>query len=131
MAQHDELDDPLDLALARGNENATNSGVIGFIFAGVGIGLLVIVGFLWYFIDDGNREQKRWMLYWFVILDVLSFFAAMVACIMGGRGLTPSNTLYRGWSLTALILGLIEIIITLFFGLFLMCCVIAPFEIFR
>lgn len=133
MARPDDYDDDFDIARPRDGENPTAAGVIGFVFAFVSIGLLVVVGLLWHFLSEGearigrNVDQRRWMLYWFVFLDILSFFAALAACVLGGRGLSPSNPLYRGWSWAALLLGLAGIIVTLFFGLFMTCCV-ALFE---
>jgi hypothetical protein len=127
-------DDNYDIGQPHGFENATSAGVIGFIFALVSIGLLVVVAVLWILLDQDQQQQrnidsKRWMLYWFLFLNVLSFFAALVAAILGGRGLSPANPLYRGWSMAALILGLVEIIATIFFGIFMTCFVLI-FEAF-
>jgi magnesium-transporting ATPase (P-type) len=127
--RYDDLDDDFDVGPPRDSENATSAGMIGFIFAVVSIGLLVVVAVLWTLLDHDqqqarNVDQKRWLLYWFLFLDMLSFFAALVAVIMGGRGLTPTNPLYRGWSMTALILGILEIIATIIFGIFMTCFVL-------
>ena len=131
---YDDDDDNYDIGQARGGENASSAGVIGFIFALVSIGLLVVVAVLWILLDQDQQQarnvnSKRWMLYWFLFLDVLSFFASLIAAILGGRGLTPTNPLYRGWSMAALILGLVEIIATIFFGIFMTCFVLI-FEAF-
>jgi hypothetical protein len=132
--RHDDDDDNYDIGQPRGGGNASSIGMIGFIFALVSIGLLMVVAVLWILLDQDqqqvrNASTKRWMLYWFLFLDVLSFFAALIAAILGGRGLTPTNPLYRGWSMTALILGLVEIIATIFFGIFMTCFVLI-FEAF-
>jgi hypothetical protein len=93
-----------------------------------------VVAVLWILLDQDqqqarNPNSKRWMLYWFLFLDVLSFFASLIAAILGGRGLTPTNPLYRGWSMAALILGLVGIMATIFFGIFMTCFVLI-FEAF-
>ncbi|MBI3823149.1 MAG: hypothetical protein HY289_10785 [Planctomycetes bacterium] len=135
MSGPDYYDDDFDRPQTRAGSGATSAGAIGFIFAVVSIGLIAVVALLWYFLNEEqaqnarNVDQKRWMLYWFVLLDILSFLAALTAALLGGRGLSPSNPLYRGWSMAALILGLLEIVVTLIFGLFITCCV-AAFEIF-
>jgi hypothetical protein len=134
MSRAQDYDDNFEFGPARGEETGSSAGMIGFIFAVVSIGLFVVVGVLWYFLDDDqarmqNQSQKRWMLYWFLFLDVVSFFAALAATVLGGRGLSPSNSHYRGFSLAALICGLIEIILTLVFGVILTCFVMI-FEAF-
>jgi hypothetical protein len=129
-------DDDFDLAPPLADyHHPTNAGMIGFIVSLVSLGLLIVVAILWVFLDQENRQQQniertRWMLYWFMFLDVVSFLAALTATIMGGRGLTPTNPLYRGFSVTALILGILEMLATAFFGLFLFCCVMV-FEVFK
>jgi len=122
-------DDDFNVGQPRVSENATSAGMIGFIFALVSIGLLVVVAVLWALLDQDqaqarNVEQKRWLLYWFLFLDLLSFCAALVAAILGTRGLTPTNPLYRGFSLTSLIVGLLEIVVTIIFGIFMTCFVL-------
>ena len=127
-ARYDDFDDDFEAGQPRSGINPSSAGLVGFIFSLVSIGLLLVVAVLWYFLDqeqarDRNVESKRWMLYWFLFLDALSFFASIAAIVMGGKGLTPTNPLYRGFSMAALILGLLEIITTLMFGLFMTCFV--------
>ena len=107
-------------------ERPTTAGMTGFITAMVALGLLAIVLVLYIFLQEEeqvqqNIERRRWMYYWFLILDVLSFFAGLIATLLGGRSLSPFNPLYRGWGLTALIVGIMAMIVTLPFGLFMMC----------
>ncbi|MSQ93019.1 MAG: hypothetical protein EXR98_00515 [Gemmataceae bacterium] len=113
----------------RQDEHPTSAGMYGFIFSLVSAGLLVVVVILWIFMQQEepgrqNLERTRWMMYWFLLMDVLSFFAALTATVMGGRGLAASNSLYRGYSLTALIVGIIEMLFTLVFGFFMTCAVL-------
>ena len=84
--RYDDDDDDFEIGHRRGTEeNESSAGVVGFIFAGVAIGLLLVVLILWIFLNKeemqqpGNVDRKRWMLYWFMFLDVLSFFAVGVA----------------------------------------------------
>ena len=49
------------------------------------------------------------------ILDFVSFLTGLFATIMASRGLSPSNPLYRGWSILGLILGILEISCTLIY----------------
>ena len=126
--RHARYEDDFDSTERPGVENPTSAGMIGFVFSLVSLGLLVVVAVLWVLLDQDQRQmqdanQKRWMLYWFLFLDVLSFFASLVATIMGGRGLTPSNPLHRGFSMTALILGLLLVVATMIFGIFMTCFV--------
>ena len=128
-------DDDFEGGQRRGTEeNASSAGMVAFIFAAVAIGLFAVMLILWIFLNkeevqQRNIDRKRWMLYWFMFLDVLSFFAALTAVVMGGRGLAPSNPLYRGWAMTALILGILELIGTMIFFFFMTCAVLL-FEAF-
>ena len=54
--------------------------------------------------QNNNPERMRLMLYWFTFLDFTSFFIAVAATTLAVRGITPTNPLYRGWSMTALII---------------------------
>jgi hypothetical protein len=132
-ARYDE-DDDFDVGHPRGADHPTSAGMVGFIFALVSLGLLVVVVVLFLFLQQEdqvqqNASRKRWMLYWFLLLDVLSFCASLAATVLGGRGLTPSNQLYRGWSMFALILGITGIVVTILFGIFMTCAVMI-FEVF-
>ena len=94
----------------------------------VSLGLLVVVLVLYLFLSQEeqqaqNVDRKRLLMWWFLILDILSFLAGLVATILSTRGLAASNPLYRGWSVAGLILGIIELIITMGFGLCLTCVV--------
>ena len=116
-------------------EHSTAAGMYGFIIALISLGLLIVVTILWLIMNQEDRQQQnvdrtRWMLYWFMFLDLMSFAAALTATVLGGRGLTPSNQLYRGLSLAALILGILEMAATSLFGLGLFCCV-SFMELFR
>jgi hypothetical protein len=132
-ARYDDADD-FDIGPPRSLENPTSAGMVGFIFALVSVGLLVVVVVLFLFLQQEdqvqqNASRKRWMLYWFLFLDVLSFGASLVATVLGGRGLTPTNPLYRGSSMIALILGITGIVVTILFGIFMTCAVMI-FEVF-
>ena len=72
--------------------------------------------------DLGNVEAWRWMMIWFLFLNMLSFVSALGAVALAARGLSPRNHLYRGYSLTALILGIAEIVLAVGFGSFTFCC---------
>ncbi len=120
---------------ARQHEVPTIAGMIGFVFSLVSLGLLVVVVILWLLLRNenqapGHMERTRWMMYWFLLMDILSFFAGLAATILGGRGLVSSNTLYRGYSMTALIAGIIEMIATIIFG-FIMTGVVLCVELMR
>jgi branched-subunit amino acid permease len=126
MGRYDDIDDP-EVGTARHRDRPTNAGMIGFIMALVSLGLLGIVAVLWFAMEQEDRQQQnseryRLLLYWFTFLDIGSFFIAVTATASAIRGLAPSNPLYRGWSLTALILGVIEILVTAFLGLIFFCC---------
>ena len=134
-------DDDIDIGMGRPErpyEHPTTIGMIGFIFSGISLGLLIVVFVLWMFLRKENQgqvpqaemERLRWMMYWFLILDVLSFFAGLTATIMGARGLAASNSLYRGYSMAALILGIVEMVATVIFG-FIMTCVVLFVEVVR
>jgi hypothetical protein len=115
----------------RGDENPTSAGMIGFIAAMVSLGLLAVVVVLFIFLkqeDQGgqggaNIDRTRLLYYWFLLLDVLSFFAALTATILGARGSSPTNPLYRGYGVAALVLGIIEMAITVLFSFWMMCAV--------
>jgi hypothetical protein len=113
----------------------TSAGMIGFISAVVSLGLLVVVAVLYVLLKQeeragDNRELQRWMAYWFLILDIVSFFAGLTAVVLGARGTAPSNPLYRGWAITALVLGILELLGTLVLG-FIMTCNVFLLEILR
>ena len=104
----------------------TTAGMTGFITALVALGLLVVVFVLYLMLQEEellqeNIERRRWMYYWFLILDVISFFAGLIASILGGSSLSRFNTLYRGWGMAALLIGILAMIVTLPFGLFMTC----------
>jgi hypothetical protein len=113
-------------------EHPTTMGMIGFIMSLVSLALLVVVVILYIAHNQEEqvqqvRQRRDLLYYWFVIVDVASFFFALMATILTARGLAPSNPLYRGWSIAGLILSIIEIVVTLFFGLFMgftiVCCI--------
>ena len=115
--------------------NPTAAGMIGFIAAAVSLAFLLVVGVLYFALKQEDLQQEvlqrtRLMYYWFLILDVLSFLAAIVAVIFASRGLSRTNPLYRGWAMTALILSILEIVATLIFGL-IMTCNVLLFEVIR
>jgi hypothetical protein len=130
----DDYDDFDDSGRRRGPvETPSAAGMLGFIAAAVSAGLLVVVAVLYYALELEEQqreiaERTRLMLYWFLVLDIFAFFASLAAIILSSRGLSPSNPLYRGWAMTGLILGIIELILTLIFGL-VMTCGILLFEV--
>ena len=73
-------------------------------------------------------EAQRWLLYWFLFLDVLSFLAGLIATILVVRG-DVCESAHRGWSMLALILGITEMVGTSIFGIF-MTCFVMLFEVF-
>jgi hypothetical protein len=110
-------------------QHPTSAGLIGFIFSAVSIGLLVIVVVLYVLLNQDeqlgqNVERRRFLWWWFLILDFVSFLTGLFAVIMASRGLSPSNPLYRGWSILGLVLGILELVITIGFGLFMTCVVL-------
>lgn len=134
--RYDDDSDDFDVGRSRvaPEENASSAGMVSFIFAAVAIGLIVVVVVLWVFLDQEEVQRRhadrhRFMLYWFLFLDVLSFFAALAATVFGARGLSQSNPLYRGWAMTGLTLGIIEMVATTIF-FFVMTCVVLMFEAF-
>ena len=139
-SEYDDYDDDDDFVLGRRQRSGpreipTTAGMIGFIAAMVGLAFLVVVAILYFAMrqEDAQgviQERTRLMYYWFLILDILSFFAAIAAVIFASRGLSPTNPLYRGWAITALILGIIEIVATLLIGVFMTCAVLI-FEAMR
>jgi hypothetical protein len=121
-------DDYDDLALPRRRpqreEHPTTMGMIGLILAGVSLGLLLVVLVLYFALKQEDQQQvihqrTRLLYYWFGILDVLSFFIAVFAIVFSARGLAPSNPLYRGWALMGLMLSILEVVVTIFLGIFL------------
>jgi hypothetical protein len=133
-----EDDDDFDVNVGRPErsyENPTSAGMIGFIAALVSLGLLAVVLVLFIFLKTEDQkaediDRTRLMYYWFLILDVLSFFAALTATILGARGSSPSNPLYRGYGVAALVLGIIEMVVTILFSFWMMCAVMLH-ELFR
>ena len=127
MGDYDDFDD-FDQRRPRQREGQTSAGLIAFIFSMVSIGLLAIVGVLWFFLSQEeqlqqpNAEAHRWLMIWFLFLNMLSFVAALLAIILAARGLSPTNYLHRGYSLIALILGVVEIMLTIGVGSFTFCC---------
>src|SRR5688572_3012692 len=105
----------------------SSSGMIGFILAGVSLALLVVVAILWYALNLENRHEQnidrtRIMVYWFMCVNIASFSAAIAAVVFAARSLSPSNPLYRGFGMAALIVGILEIVLTGLIGFFLTCC---------
>lgn len=113
----------------------TSAGMVGFIFSAVSLGLLIVVAILWFFLsqdqEQGHNERQRWMFYWFLFLDLVSFLSAVIATVLSGRALSPSNPLYRGFAVMGLILGILEIVLTMLFGLIMTCCAIPLAELGR
>jgi hypothetical protein len=119
----------------RSEENPTSAGMIGFIAALVSVGLLAVVLVLYIFLKQedqqaANIDRTRLLYYWFLILDVLSFFAGLTATILGARGSSRTNPLYRGYGVAALVMGIIAMVITVFFG-FWMTCAVMVVELMR
>lgn len=130
-------DDDFDSRRRRGDmpSHPTTAGVIGFIAAMVSLAFLLVVAILYFALKQEDlqaevMQRTRLMYYWFLILDVLSFIAALCAIIFSTRGLARTNPLYRGWAYTALALGIVEIVATLIFGL-IMTCNVLLFEALR
>jgi hypothetical protein len=133
---HDDDDfDEFDVGHSRlpSEEDASSAGMVSFIFAAVAVGLIIVVVILWIFLKEEeaqrrNVERYRWMLYWFMFLDVLSFFAALTATVFGARGLSQYSPLYRGWAMTGLTLGIIEMVGSAIF-FFVITCFYLLFEL--
>jgi hypothetical protein len=132
-------DDDLDLGDRRRRgplpSHPTTAGMIGFIAAMVSFAFLIVVAILYFALKQEDVQQEvaqrtRLMYYWFLILDVFSFIAALCAIVFTSRGLSPTNPLYRLWATLGLILGIIEIVATLVFGL-IMTCNVLLFEALR
>src|SRR5438874_13772916 len=126
MARPEDFRDDFDPPPSRSGEHPTSMGMIGFIFAVVSVALLIVVAVLWHLMNQEdqrgqNASRERWMMLWFMFLDSLSLFSALTAIVLGARGLAASNSLYRGYSLAALVLGILEIIGTMIFGCVLTC----------
>lgn len=124
--RYDEEED-LDIGrAARVQENPSSAGLIGFLAALVSIGLLLVVLVLFIFLEQENEhlDRRRLLYYWFLLLDVISFFAGLTATILGARGSAPTNTHYRGYGVAALVLGIIEMAITVLFGFWMSCAVL-------
>jgi hypothetical protein len=124
----DNEDDFDDFGRRRPLQHPTSAGLIGFIFALVSAALLVVVLILYILLTQDeqqgqNVERRRFLMWFFLILDFLSFLTSLFAVITAGRGLSPSNPLYRGWAVTGLILGILELLITILFGFFMTCVV--------
>jgi hypothetical protein len=125
----DDYDD-LDIGPRRyrPEQHPTNAGMIGFVLSLGCIGILGAVGVLWYLMELDNQRQinldrTRGLMILFTVLVITSFFVAVTATFFSGRGLAPSNPLYRGYAAAGLILGIVEIIITAIASFFLSCCV--------
>lgn len=125
MRYDDDDFDDRDRPSRRGTqERPTTLGMIGFILSGVSLGLIIVVVVLYFALKQEDQrevihERTRLLFYWFGILDVLSFFIATIAIVLTARGLSPSNPLYRGWALLGLILAILEVVFTIFFGMFM------------
>jgi hypothetical protein len=122
----DEYHEP-DPYPPRRYENPTNAGLIGLIFAVVSLGLLGVVALLIWINHIENQQQPnpertRLLVYWFSVLDIISFFVAIAAIVFASRALSPANPLYRKSAISALILGILELMLTAFVGLLLFCC---------
>ncbi len=116
-------------------QHPTTMGMIGFILSIVSLGLLLVVVVLWMALKQENQQQEvqqrtRLILYWFGILDIVSLFMALAAILFSARGLAPSNPLYRGWSIAGLALGILEVIVTIIFGMFMGLAILC-FELLR
>jgi hypothetical protein len=128
MSRPEDFRDDFDIPPSRSGLNPTSAGMIGFVFALVAVALLAVVGVLWYLLRQQAKQAQapdnaeRWMMVWFLFLDALSLGAGIAAVVFGARSLSRTNPLYRGYGVTALILGIIEIAGTLFFGCFITCC---------
>ena len=109
-----------------GPSHPTLAGMYGFIIAMVSLGLLGVVVALWILLQQENQMQADdrtlWMFSWFLFLDLISFVGGLAATILGARGMARSNPLYRGFSVAAMILGILELAVTSIFGLFFFCC---------
>jgi hypothetical protein len=126
MSRPEDFRDDFDAPAKRRADKASSAGVFGFIFCLVSVALIFVVALLWYLLrQEGLREEnpsrERWMALWFIFLDLLSLIIALFAVILGVRGLEPSNKLYRGYSMIALIVGVLEMIATALFGCVLAC----------
>src|SRR5262249_19743866 len=96
-------------------DNPTNAGMIGFILAMSAVGLLAVVFVLNIFLNQEehvqqNIERVRLMYFWFLFLDAVCFLCGLTATIFCGRALAPTNSLYPGWSVIGLVLGILEMI---------------------
>ena len=107
-------------------EKPSAVGVMGFISAMVWVGLFIVMLGLKILMDQEElgANQALWIYYWFLALDLMCFIAALMALILGARGLATTNQHYRGWATAALILGILEILGTVVFGCFMGCVVL-------
>jgi hypothetical protein len=126
MSRPEDFRDDFESPRSSQDEGGSSAGLIACIFALVSIALIAVIGVLWYLLKQEeqvqqNPNREQWMALWFLFLDALSLFTSLGAVIMGVRGLSPGNTLYRGYSMTALIVGILEIGATMLFGCFLTC----------
>ncbi len=126
MSRPEDFRDDFERPRSSQAETASSAGVIGFIFALVSIALVVVVVVLWQLLKQEEQvrqdpSRERWMALWFLFLDFLSMICSLIAIILGVRGMSPKNVLYRGYSITALVAGSFELVVTLLFGCFLTC----------
>ena len=122
-----DFDDDFDIGARHAHsEHATSAGMVGFISGSIAIGLWVVMLILYLFLINEERvaeniERKEWMYLWFMFLDVLCFAAGLTAIFLGGRSMSPSNPLYRGWGTVAVILGILDLVGAVFVFLVLSC----------
>ncbi|HZZ79827.1 MAG TPA: hypothetical protein VFE62_15015 [Gemmataceae bacterium] len=133
MSYNDDDDDDFEIGRPRRrprdrdrDERPTLAGIYGFIAALISLGLLAIVVVLYIFLQHGqnNPDVNRLISWWFLLLDTISFFAGLLATILGTRGAAPTNPLHRGYAVTAIVLGILEMVVTVVFGLIMTCVVL-------
>ncbi len=123
MDYHDDFD---DLPPRPMQDKPSTVGVMGFISAMVWIGLFLVILGLKILMNQEVLAANRGLLlyYWFLALNLMCFIAALIALILGARGLASTNQHYRGWAVAALVLGILEILGTVVFGCFMGCVVL-------
>ena len=127
--RYDEDDDFDIQGRRRPLQHPSSAGLIGFIFSVVTIALLAVVVILYMLLSQDelqgdNAQRRRYLMWLFLVIDFVCFLTSLAAVIMTGRGLSPSNPLYRGWSVLGLIVGIIGLLVTIGFGLFMSCVVL-------